>query len=682
MNEIPMSEAFLADRAKIQRDIQQMDIELLKTFSIGLNDEIHDETFCDVEKKIVTALSAVIGVEQHSIGKHTSFYKLGLDSLSAIAFSRKLQDSGFGRLPVSTILRHSSVAQLATIAPAPEMANGRQPAQPPVPEQPSSVFDESFIDEVKKNSGARGASVQGVYPCTPLQEAMLAAESDVDSAYFNHLLLQVHTNVKKLKKSWTQMLQRHEILKTCFRQTNDPRFAYAQVVLDTALLPWTVVETSSENLDTDIARMKSEFEHQSPVSGNLPYCLTVFIDSISHNTHLLLSIHHALYDGEGIAQLLHELQASFAGEKLPETIPFHHFVEYMVSVNSDASDQFWDRYLSGVSPTLLSLSKKIPVNGSVTQAASQQIHVNFSNSLASFRRQCMDLSVTPLNVFHAAWARLLALYSGTNDVCFGNVFSCRTIPLEGADRIVGPCFNTLPMRVKFSSASTNGDVLKLSQKHNSDILPHQLSALRRIQRLTFSGGSRLFDTLVIFQSRSSELDARYWEILADEGNMGFPLICEIVPDEIQDTIQICFHYQTSHLDRDVAESLVRDFVALVEHTTQYPSAQACDRRVIGNDLSRIFEKGPSPAKTNGISSKKRESRAWSYQEEALREIICNLSGVDVDAVSLHTTIFQLGLDSINAVQISARLRKLDYKISAGDILEVLLQISEIFRSIR
>ncbi|OKP15175.1 Hydroxamate-type ferrichrome siderophore peptide synthetase [Penicillium subrubescens] len=667
IDEIPMTGAFLTDRAKIQRDIEQMDAESLRAFSTGLNDEIHDDTFTDVEKTIAAALSAIVGIEQHNIGKHTSFYKLGLDSLSAIAFSRKLQESGFGSLPVSTILRHSSVAQLATVAHL--ITNGHQSPQPLPLEQPAFMFDESFLHEVKKDINERGASVQGVYPCTPLQEAMLAAESNVDSAYFNHLLLRVNADIEGLKESWIQMIKRHGILRTCFRQTNDPRFAYAQVVLESAILPWTSVETSSDDFDTDVVRRKSDFEHQSPVNGDLPYSLTVFEDSTTHSTHLLLSIHHALYDGEGIAQLLHELQVSLAGEKLPEATPFHRFIEYMVSVNSDASDQFWDLYLSDVSSTLLSTSKNPSTNGSVTQTASQQIHVNLNQSLTSFKRQCMDLSVTPLNVFHTAWARLLALHSGATDVCFGNVFSCRTIPLEGADRIVGPCFNTLPMRVKFSSSSTNGDVMKLSQKHNSDILPHQLSALRRIQRRTISGGSRLFDTLVIFQTRSTELDARYWEMLADEGNMGFPLICEIVPDEPRDSVQICLHFQTSHLGRDVVESLARDFVALIQQTTQYPSAQACDKRVIDGDLSTIFEKESPRAKINGISNKTAESRAWSPQEETLREIICQFAGVKAEAVSLHTTIFQLGLDSINAVQISGKLRRLGYKVSAGDILE-------------
>jgi aryl carrier-like protein len=402
------------------------------------------------------------------------------------------------------------------------------------------------------------------------------------------------------------------------------------------------------------------------------------VNPADNTAHLLLSIHHALYDGEGIAQLLHELQTSIAGQELPETTPFHKFIDYMISTNTEISDQYWDRYLSGISPSLL--SAPAPAKGTTPdQSASLQIQVTLNGSFTSFKDQCKNLSVTPLNVFHASWARLLSFYAGSSDICFGNVFSCRTIPLEGADQIVGPCFNTLPMRVKFTSTSTNVDMMKICQKHNSDILPHQLTPLRHIQKRTLPplhGGSMLFDTLVILQTRGTDLDRQYWELLSDEGNMGFPLICEVIPDEIRDTIQISLHYQQSYLESDVAERLARDFVALVENTTQYPSSQASDKRSIGDNVPQIFEK-IIKSNTSQMTSQQPNAitRPWSDQEEVLREILCQYSAVDSSGVSLHTTIFQLGLDSINAVQISGKFHKMGYKISAGDILEVWLFIS-------
>ncbi|KAJ6123272.1 hypothetical protein N7512_005737 [Penicillium capsulatum] len=660
VDEIPLTASHMIDYTRLRQEVENMDPEKLKLFSLQVNTDSHEE-LTDVEKIIAGALSTVTGINLQNIRPHTSFYKLGLDSLSAISLSRQLQDCGLDKFPVSTILRHSSVAQLAMAVPVAVNGHSQKPALP----ETKPVFEEPYLQEVEDEFKIEGIAIQGIYPCTPLQEAMLAAESDAHSSYFNHLLLRVNVHIEALQYAWIQMQQRHEILRTCFNQSNDKRFAYAQVVLERANLPWSSVEISHD-MKSAIEEQKSAFECRSPVNGELPYSLTIFTNLTTSHTFLLLSIHHALYDGEGISQLLQEIQMCLAGEQLPQVVPFHRFIQHMVSSTSDASDEFWDRYLSGVSPGLLSApKKKIPEGPSV----SQQIHMNLKEPLDSFKKHCKDLSVTPLNVLHAAWARLLILHTDTSDVCFGNVFSCRTVPLEGADRIVGPCFNTLPMRIRLSSTSTNADVLRVSQKHNNDILPHQLSPLRRIQRRTVRGGSQLFDTLVIFQGSGTELNPQYWELLEDEGNMGFPLICEVVPDERNDLLSICLHFHKSKLTSDVAERLAQTFLTLVEHTIQYPAAQASDKRLLGTEITQLFEKRNLIEASQFSLTGTNASRSWSYQEEALRDILSNFSGVDAEAVLLHTTIFQLGLDSINAVQISAKLRNLGYKISAGDILE-------------
>lgn len=665
MERLPMTQFCKTDYTRIREDIEGMGLDRLATFSRSGADD-SDADFTDIEKIIAVALAAVTGLDQQNIGRNISFYKLGLDSLTAISFSRKLQDSGCGRLAVSTILRHSSVAQLATVVS--EMTDGHKSIQATLLSDSLFTLNEDTIAGIKDDFRNERFSVQGVYPCTPLQEAMLAASSDTNSAYFNHILLRVNTDTKALESAWEQMLHRHDILRTCFRPTNDKQFAFAQVVLDTASLPWSCVETSSHGLDEEVLKRKLEFERQSPINGKLPYSLTILTEGFAKRAHLLLSIHHALYDGEGIAILLQELELAIAGQTLPKIKPFHRFIEYMSSTNSDESDEFWDRYLAGVTPTLLPTPK---VNqGSIDSSASEQVHLNISSSLASFKQHCKELSVTPLNIFHAAWARLLALYSDSSDVCFGNVFGCRTIPLEGVDRIVGPCFNTLPMRVKLSPTSTNADIMKLFQKHNSDILPHQLTSLRRIQRRALHGGSQLFDSLIVLQQSKTVLDPRYWELLQDEGNMGFPLICEIIPDENENNISICLHFHTSFLTQSVAESLAHGFLALVEHTVQYPLAQASDKG--SESITQIFKKGKiqTHVSTQQTSDMLQRARPWSDQEETLRDIVSDFAGINMEAVSLHTTIFQLGLDSIHAVQISGRLRKLGYKIPAGDILEV------------
>ncbi|KAJ6172405.1 hypothetical protein N7470_001472 [Penicillium chermesinum] len=659
--EIPMTARYKFDYTKIRDDFQKMSPERLELFSYHPQADVASENFSQEEVLMSKALSVVTGVDHRHIGRDTSFFRLGLDSLSAISFSRKLQESGLGRVPVSTILQQSSLSQLSTVISAQvnvhSLSSNKEPCR-------AFSFEESFLQEIRQAFNTHDTSVEGVHPCTPLQEAMLAVDAEAGLAYYNHLLFRVNKDIRVLKSSWNQMTERHEILRTCFQPTNDKRFVFAQVVLNQVSLPWTGVGTSTERVMMDIKETKAAFEKKSPTDGTLPYALTHFVDTDTHDSHLLLSIHHALYDGEGIGQLLQELQLSLSGHSLPDTVPFHRFIDYMVSNDSEESDDFWSRYLSGISPLRLSIDAGDAPN---SQVASSQVHLQLPKSLSLLKKKCKDASSAPLNVFHAAWARLLALASGSNDICFGNVFSCRTIPLEGVDTIVGPCFNTLPMRIKFSPTSTNTDIMKLSQMHNNEILPHQLSPLRRIQRHVLNSNSQLFDTLVVFQSNAAQLDAQYWELLEDEGYMGFPFVCEVVPDATKDRVSIYLHYKTSQLNHQLVESLGQKFLRLVDHTIEYPYAQAYKAGSSGTDSPLLFEK--IPLRENAIKTSPVNTLAWSHQEEVLREILCGLSGCNAESVSLDTTIFQLGLDSINAVQLAGKLRGLGYKVSTGDILE-------------
>ena len=664
MEQLPLNESQRTDFKRIRQKIEQTMADEVKRFSRASTAEQSKDDLTDVEKIIASALSAVTGVDEQNICKETSFFRLGMDSLSAISLSRKLQESGCGRLAVSTILQHSSISQLgAYVAP---LANEHSTASTACSIPSNFEFPDTFIEEVKNEYNIGIANIQGIYPCTPLQEAMLAAHADVELAYFNHLLFRVKVDDRTMKAAWLKMLSRHDVLRTCFRSTNQKKFAYAQIVLSKADLPWSSVNTA-DDLRHNIEKRKSVFESQSPVNGKLPYSLTMFTDTTVDEKHLLLSIHHALYDAEGISQLLNELQNVLAGQELPEVTPFHRFINYMFSHSPDTSDQFWDRYLSGAAPILLSKS------GSPRQPVEQlgQINCHLDHSLKNFRKQCKELSATALNVIHTAWARLLALCTGSSDVCFGNVFSCRTIPLLGVERIVGPCFNTLPMRVRFPPTATSAEIVKLSQKHNADILPHQLSSLRRIQSRALSGRSPLFDTLVVLQTRNTGLDGRYWELLEDKGSMGFPLVCEVVPDEAHDRLSITIHFQKSHVTLSAAKQLTQDFVALLQHTLQYPLAQALDEKPIETHIPQLFEDiQAKPRGSYQTSSKPPKPHEWSHEEEIVRDILCRFSEFDPKAVLPDTTIFHLGLDSINSVQISGELRRVGYMVSSGDILEV------------
>ncbi|KAK5005866.1 hypothetical protein LTR16_006050, partial [Cryomyces antarcticus] len=66
--------------------------------------------------------------------------------------------------------------------------------------------------------------------------------------------------------------------------------------------------------------------------------------------------------------------------------------------------------------------------------------------------------------------------------------------------------------------------------------------------------------------------------------------------------------------------------------------------------------------SNGIST-------LTHAELEMQNILSRLSGTPMERMSRDTTLYQLGLDSISAVQVAAQLRKKGYTVSAADVIE-------------
>ncbi|PGH18000.1 hypothetical protein AJ80_04621 [Polytolypa hystricis UAMH7299] len=661
---IPLTGYGKTDKRELLRHLDMMERQSSDLYSCAREVNGDDRQLSDTEAEIVQALSEVTGAPIGDIGLYTSFYQLGLDSISAVSLSRRLKLAGLGQVDISTIMRHSSVETLSRAI----KSTRRNDMLDKYILKLDSLFSDDVIEIAKRDIENAGNAIRRVLPCTPLQEAMLSRKSANNStAYYNNLIFEVAYDADIIRGAWNTLMKRHDILRTCFVPTSDARFAFAQVVLDAVEMPWKSITASNDEIQSAIEKQKSDV--QKSTETLVPYAFTLFENTDNGMKLLLLSIHHALYDAEAMTQLLVEAEMVSLGKELPPAVPFDLYLEEMVSLDTKKSDSFWCQYLSDMpSMPLVRTDLKHPTSFGSTS-------VDLKISLSGLLETCKSLSSTLLSLFQTVWAKLLVCYLERSDICFGNVFSCRNQPIDGVERIVGPCFNTLPVRVKVSPSARNIDMMQDLLRCNTDIIPYQLTSLRRLQSNLRKDGTRLFDTLVLLQSGSPSLNENIWKLVDEDGDMDFPIVCEITQHRENDKIQVCLHHDRSLVSSKDAEGMLGELVVLLDHVLEYPSARVDDSSVLEQAIPSFVERMKLEYKSretvygNHVNGETLSSREWSPEAIQVREVLSTLSKIDPIHIEHNTTIFQLGLDSINAVQLSASLRSKGYEISATDILE-------------
>lgn len=566
---IPISRLPMTAQAKIDKRALKRMFEALteKELSDTTNYQETNENILQLsewEQSVASVLSITLALPKHDIRKNTSFFNLGLDSVSAIRFCNDLRHAELGDFSITVVLKNSTLARLSTIK---DKKTSHEEGDKPPPVDLSHTFTAEQTSAIVSCYDKRESGVSRILPCTPLQEAMLSSETlSSGSAYCNVMIFEVNGQLERLKESWNSMILRHEILRTAFIPTNHPSHAFAQVVLERPTSAWHSMSVHNDP-QTHMASAISDL-----LSANEP---PIYL-AIAHEgtlTKLFFGCHHALYDGTAISVLLDEIQRLYAGITLPPPIPYDIYLQCMLSQDLDAADRYWGGLLSGLEPTSFPNltgrnTRSAGVSGSVIKC--------LQLPLDDARQACQDASTSLLSIIQATWAKLLHFYTGESDICFGNVVSGRNLPSAGLDRLVAPCFNTLPMRVKFDFHQTNVSLIELTHALNIEMLAFQLTPLRRIQTKTLTEGGRLFDTLVILQQPLANLDASIWTLERNLGDMDLPLVCEILQDDPDDSLKLVLHYNTSLLSETDATIVVETFDHMFTSLLRRPQASAND----------------------------------------------------------------------------------------------------------
>ncbi|KAK1471106.1 amino acid adenylation domain-containing protein [Colletotrichum cuscutae] len=655
---VPLTSSGKVDKARLQAIFRGLDRNYVGRAAGSLQQKEDEKFWSDEERTIRAAVSQTTNVAANEIARWQPFSALGLDSIFAISLARSLQASFSRRVPVSMILRTGCIARLAQeiLANTPIISSSTiSSVSTPLPRE--------FVNEVKRDFAKEGKQVSSVLPCTPLQEAMLS--STTGSSYSNQMIFRLHIPDTDMKGHWEHMHHRHGILRTCFVSTRDSKCAVAQVVLDSGPMTWGLIEVDS------LEEAASQHVEGLPgaVDSKIPP-LSLAILRVAGDVYLSFACHHALYDGVAMEALLAEVELLAAGKTLPAPLEYEPILAEILQ-SPDGTSSFWKSHFEAFKPTqhILSAGGSQLPGSSTTIVTSKPLVM----SLGQMQAMCKTLGVSVLSYFQTAWSVFLTLVYEESDICFGNVMSGRALALDGIDRLVAPCFNTLPVRVEVPLSTESAALLKIFQNINPRLLEHQFTPLRSIQNQVSKSGRQLFDSLLLLQQPKPDRSSGIWELVEDNGTMDVPLVCELVPSPVRDLMIVTLHSNSPFMTQEAAVALLDTFLFVAQHIATHPASSIPTRDHLAPGTRRALER----LKVDKISETTEKSDAdvasvteeWSQDEDQLRSIISELSQVPASNIRRNTTIFQLGLDSINAVQLATMMRKRGLELSALDVIE-------------
>lgn len=610
--------------------------------------------FSDSEQVISAALGALLHVDTGTLGPETNVFALGLSSISAIQFAQQLKKRGFHQAQPAMVMRNPTIRRLAKAISAVSMSESGEVT---AAKQTIAACHQRHLSNTTKQLSCLPEDIEAVAPCTALQQGILYRSlSSESSLYFNSFLYSLNkVDCGKLKNAFQDLINNTQILRTVFLETDE---GYIQAVRASAHLLWLDCNIpEGEDNETVLAERKSKW-----AASNRPNVTTPFevVHAQGPSCSILeIHIHHALYDGNSWQLLLENVAQIYDGKD--QANPGGSFVQSLpygpLRTTAGAKD-FWTQHLAHSKPKLMpSLIEK--------PAARDNVHTATLEGLAAVDEVRRALNVTLQALVQAAWLAVLRKYY---EGALGVVVSGRSIDYEGAENLIGPLFNTVPFDLHPSPDQSWQDLVKQCHEYNVLALPFQHTPLRDISKWCKRSPSEpLFDTLFVFQGQlggHSRADELFVPIEDDSFQADYPLSFEVGEDAEQN-LKVTVAAKGDICDTRKAEDLIAEFRDAFSAIILSPQSSIGRTVAIPEPGSNANEQPKThQADVNGV-----EDFEWTAEASVVRQEVAHISGIAEEDVDEHVSIFQLGLDSVDAVRLSSRLKKKCLQVSVSSIMK-------------
>ncbi|KAF4209821.1 hypothetical protein CNMCM8927_005024 [Aspergillus lentulus] len=466
---MPMTKSGKLDRRRLQ-------VVASEILTVGDSNPIPDRSTATSEELVLREIwMETLGL-LHTPRKQDDFFRQSGDSVAATKLVGRLREKGF-MLSVADIFKHRTLERIALVLSSSQGVT--------VECAPFSLITANItlLNAVMKQIKVEIDDIEDIYPCTPMQEGLVSLSIKNPGSYCGCFAWTLPSTVdlQLFRAAWETVWMKNPILRTriaCLPQ------GMLQVVVR-GNIPWSTV-TEDDEPGTGIKK---------PQVDNGP--LVQFSIAASHGCTFRIVIHHAIYDAWSLDILCGQAQHAYNGAKI-DFHPANSFIPYLRKHASPLSAQFWKSELAGLKANHFPVLRgTTPSKGGMT--------IELKHTLPN-----AGTEFTISSSLRLAWALVLGLETGCDDVVFGVTVTGRGADVKDISEFTGPTIATVPVRIQLLYGQSVEENLVQVHEQFARMIAFEQTGLQHIRLVGSDAATACeFQNLLVIQPRGRQQAMRH-----------------------------------------------------------------------------------------------------------------------------------------------------------------------------
>jgi amino acid adenylation domain-containing protein len=581
-------------------------------------------------------------LEVDQISNDSNFFQLGGDSILSIKIAGKLSESGY-HINVQEVFTNPVFGQLVNLLKSKDVNADN-----------NIIKEKPFCLLKKEDVQMLPMSVEEAWPLTMLQSGMIYHSMLYQDSSIYHDIFSYDIQAPLDQEAYEQAIQTVSKIHPQMRSFFDLG-TYSepiQLINSELHIPVGFYDVTMLPIEEQRKAITSWIEEEKSRTFDLeraPLLRFQVHKQSSARFNLIMAFHHVILDGWSVAILIEQIHRIYSGllndkpikiEK--EKIPYSNFVnlERKALQDQDQAD-FWFKLVKHFPTTLLSdLTIRMDKTSSISVDSVERIIPEEFVSI--LHKVTGKLSLPLKSAFLAIHLHALSSLIGQKQAISGLVVNGRP-EISGGDNLVGLFLNTIPFPIDIQNQDWPLFVSKVFSLEQ-EVLAYRRYPLSEI--LKQSGREALFDTVFnytdfhIFNKHDNNevqiTGAQYFE------QTNFSVVVHVHHDNFSNKMKLIVVYDSATIDQQLVTTYLDNFI------------DATKQLVIS------FEK-PVAIKSHNT----KDDNHIRMIEEEICGIIAQALGIP--KMNIFQNYLELGLDSISAIRIVAKIKRLGLKISIQDL---------------